>query len=170
MMINKAQRGFTLIELIAVIVILGVLAITAGAKFINLSSDAKKASLTSLAANMEATIRMVNSKAFIKSISAASTNPNEKQSELIIDFGFASSEIHFSNLCPESSAEMGDAVDFLDFMKINKEKWEIRVDNQYSLIGYEVPESGTPTNQGCYIIYDSFATPNCTVEIVDVDC
>jgi MSHA pilin protein MshA len=38
------------------------------------------------------------------------------------------------------------------------------------LLGYDVPASGTPTNQGCYILYDSFATPNCTLTLVTDDC
>ena len=37
------QRGFTLIELVIVIVILGVLAVSALPKFVNLSSDANEA-------------------------------------------------------------------------------------------------------------------------------
>jgi MSHA pilin protein MshA len=42
---NKKQQGFTLIELVIVIVILGILAATAAPKFIDLSTDARIATL-----------------------------------------------------------------------------------------------------------------------------
>ena len=43
---KQAQRGFTLIELVMVIVILGVLAAVAVPKFVNLKSDAQTAALS----------------------------------------------------------------------------------------------------------------------------
>ncbi|ENM3810998.1 type II secretion system protein, partial [Vibrio cholerae] len=44
----KRQSGFNLIELVVVIVILGILAVTAAPRFLNLQSDARKASLLGL--------------------------------------------------------------------------------------------------------------------------
>ncbi len=44
----KRQGGFTLIELVVVIVILGILAVTAAPRFLNLQDDARRASLEGL--------------------------------------------------------------------------------------------------------------------------
>ncbi|HVY07168.1 MAG TPA: type II secretion system protein [Burkholderiales bacterium] len=47
---RSSQRGFTLIELVVVIVILGILAATALPKFINLSGEARQAAVKGVAA------------------------------------------------------------------------------------------------------------------------
>ena len=75
----KNKQGFTLIELVIVIVILGVLAVTALPKFVDLGNDARRAILHNKVGEMKSVIMMAHSKARIKGV--------EKKAETIINMG-----------------------------------------------------------------------------------
>lgn len=168
--------GFTLIELVVVIVILGVLAAAVAPRFIDLSSDARIASLNNIASQMRASMKMVQNKAIIQGLRASTVNPSGTgavaQEGYIVDFGFGRSEVDFRNLCMESMAEDADSMNFFDFLDLSlTDDISTSIDNEFALIGYTIPRSKKrPTTEGCYIIYDSRATPNCTVTVVTVDC
>ena len=78
------SKGFTLIELIIVIVILGILAVTATARFISVSSDARIATLNSLEGSMRSASDLVYYKARIENKTDCATDPTvEMEGETI---------------------------------------------------------------------------------------
>ncbi len=64
----KTQKGFTLIELIIVIVVLGILAVTAAPQFFNFSTDARESTLSGLKGSMNGAADLVYGKAAIAGV------------------------------------------------------------------------------------------------------
>ncbi|MFZ0498327.1 MAG: prepilin-type N-terminal cleavage/methylation domain-containing protein [Steroidobacteraceae bacterium] len=79
-MIRSTQRGFTLIELVVVIVILGILAAFAVPKFMGLEGQARVAAVESIGGSMEAADSMAHG---IWEATASPTNPLTIQGESI---------------------------------------------------------------------------------------
>ena len=78
----RKTKGFTLVELITVIVILGVLAVTAAPRFINLGTDARIQVLESYKAALATGADMVHYKAVI-----ANKNTCDASDSLNVDIG-----------------------------------------------------------------------------------
>lgn len=92
----KKQGGFTLIELVVVIVILGILAVTAAPKFLNLQDDAKVSAVKGLAGAMKGAAGITYGKAAVAGQEAASsatiTIPGTENGEVTTVFGYPTAD------------------------------------------------------------------------------
>ncbi len=165
----RKLTGFTLIELVVVIIVLGIIALVAAPKFLSLSTDAKVSALESIAGQIESTNKLIQAKARVKGLSPVTNNPGGIQTDYIVEFEFGSVEVDFRSLCAEARGEAVDQLDLFDFMQIDTSNLSTAITNQYASVGYKLPTSGAPAQSGCYVYYDSFS-PQCNVVVVDTDC
>lgn len=104
---NK-QGGFTLIELIMVIVILGILAATALPKFVNLGGDARASVIKALEGSMRSANSLVYAKAAAAGTQSASTGSLTLNGQTItLAYGFASTATELAK-----AVDMSPATDF----------------------------------------------------------
>ncbi len=164
----KRQGGFTLIELVVVIVILGILAVTAAPKFLNMQDDARTASLNGLKGAMQGATGIIYGKAAIEGIEGTALTSSNTTAQTIGDV-----VTHYGY--PDASTSgIGNAI------QIDTNEWGVVTDTSidgvsaedaetiYYTLASQVPSSGTIDN--CYVSYkratDS-AVPTITVDDCD---
>ena len=146
----QPQRGFTLIELVAVIVLLGILSVTALPRFFDLSRDARIAVLNGLHSSIQVAAEQAKLKA---TIAGAHNNPRSSSSSLpSVSINGQIVELKYGY--PEAWAEEADANDILDLITISDELsvcYSISCINSNSSrvkIGFDTTEG-----IGCYVRY-----------------
>lgn len=87
----RNQKGFTLIELIIVIVVLGILAVTAAPQFINLAGDARAGTLEGVRASMQSASTLINAKSKVQGIDetrATGETVSNNSSSVAVAYGY----------------------------------------------------------------------------------
>lgn len=168
----RKQHGFTLIELIIVIVILGILAVTAAPKFLNFGSDARAATVQGLAGALKSASNLVYAKAVI-----AGVEKTESDSLLLSDNG-SPVPIRFGYLDTQPSLINA----FNEALELTDGEWDTSfnlasgTDVRLSPAGLNPqPASGPPSLANisrCYVQYSPAATLGATplITVNTADC
>ncbi|PJC85560.1 MSHA biogenesis protein MshA [Vibrio sp. HA2012] len=164
----KKQGGFTLIELVVVIVILGILAVTAAPKFLNMQGDARAAALEGVQGAMQGAAGIVYAKSAMdgedKTAYAATSGPS-----VTLD---SSTEIPTHNGYPlATAAGIGAAMTTTGDMEA------VVGDDIYYIIfddGKTTTAASDVTTGACYVSYaldkDSSTVTEPTYSVVSTGC
>ncbi len=113
MNIKASQKGFTLIELVVVIVILGILAVTAAPKFIDLTSDAKASTIEAVKGALNSAADMAHAKALVAGVTSGSLSIAGQSIQFENSYPDAASILKLMDINATLSGAAGDAGDFI---------------------------------------------------------
>ena len=146
---RRNNGGFTLIELIVVIVILGILAVTAAPKFIDLQSDARLATLNGMKAAINSAVSLTYGKSLV--------NGKEKEEKVSITINGSPVYVCYGYPCA-AATEIQKVLDIGEFNKCDAnstpagdwcygEQTDTKKINIYIANGYS-------TSSKCYVTYE----------------
>lgn len=165
-------KGFTLIELVVVIVILGILSVTALPRFINLSADARVSTLHQVQASVKAANDLLFLKSHMPSYSTreVSGRPDLLDIDMDHDGDF---EVFASNNADVRLKERNlDNTDIIKRIEISEEFVVEEEGVDYTYIGYDLNADGAVKSDACYFKYTQAqsSTVPADYEIISSGC
>jgi MSHA pilin protein MshA len=156
---NNAQGGFTLIELIVVIVILGILAATALPKFASLGGDARLASLQAAKGALNATAAMAHGK-WLASPAVATAGKVKLEDQ---EINFQTGGYPKAEAATALAAGLG-ATDYKTYVKADAGTNVPTVaDDEMAIVPISLV--GTASATKCYILYKAVASTPPTLTV-----
>lgn len=157
----KRQQGFTLIELVAVIILLGILAVTALPRFIDLQSDARAGVLKGVKASLQGAATQIYAKSLINGVESAAAETVDVNGKTVeVAYGYPQSHpATATNDSIKNLVIIDDEDNSLKFEVLTAESASIKV-------GYGDLGSGA-----CFVTYtEATATTDPEIKITDDDC
>ncbi|QBF83334.1 type II secretion system protein [Shewanella maritima] len=136
---KSSQQGFTLIELVVVIIILGILAVTAAPKFINLQGDARVSTLQGVKAAIQGGNTLVYSKAALAGEEKKGAN-SDRGSVAIDALKIVSTRFGYME---------GKQAEIVKAVQLDTSEWTLTDESTPGVV--KIQQVGAPDS--CYILY-----------------